>query len=100
MERNTQRINGIPTRLHRLSDDELEAHMGFAHGRIEAGEHDLEALGVESARRFSASEQPTEELPVQETRGQLRLVDFDYLSGLGHVAGNPFYTEPEPPTAA
>lgn len=50
------RINGIKTNLERLSDAELENHMSYAHDRIEASVRDLEALGVESARRFTAGE--------------------------------------------
>lgn len=50
------RINGIKTNLGRLSDVELENHMSYAHERIEASVRDLEALGIESARRFAAGE--------------------------------------------
>ena len=56
MEANVHRINGIKTHLERLSDEELENHMGFAHERIERATADLEALGIESARRFAAAE--------------------------------------------
>jgi hypothetical protein len=75
MERNVQRINGNVTRLHHLSDDELEAHMGYAHARIDAAAHDLELLGQESARRFAIADlalQDTVELPVIDAnQGQL-----------------------------
>lgn len=50
------RINGIKTHLERLSDEELENYMGYAHERIERGVQDLEALGIESALRFAVSE--------------------------------------------
>ena len=56
MERNIHRINGTKFDLARLTDEELEANMGYAHDRIEGGVRDLEALGIESARRFSADE--------------------------------------------
>lgn len=29
-----------------------------------------------------------------------KVVDFDYMRNLGHIAGNPFYEDPEPPEAA
>lgn len=56
MERNIQRINGIKTDIGKLSDEEIAAEVGYAHNRIEAGVSDLEKLGIESARRFAASE--------------------------------------------
>ena len=57
MERNVRRINGIKTDLGRLSDDELENHMQYAHERIGRATDDLDILGQESARRFDAAEQ-------------------------------------------
>lgn len=51
------RINGIKTNLERLSDAELENHMSYAHERIEGNVRDLEALGIESARRFAVGEE-------------------------------------------
>lgn len=73
------RINGIKTHLERLSDDELESHMSFAHGRVEAAGHDLELLGIESARRFAVAEHTGETAMGEliEFPGQQRLDGFD-----------------------
>lgn len=76
MERNTQRINGVSTRLHRLSEGEIESMMGFAHERIDAAAGDLEALGIESARRFAAGEALGPLATVHQLHpGQLELPD-------------------------
>lgn len=76
MERNNQRINGIPTRLHRLSDGELESMMGYAHERIDGAVSDLNHLGIESARRFSAGEALGPLATVHQLHpGQLELPD-------------------------
>jgi len=78
MERNIQRIHGIKTELHHLSDDELEAHMGYAHGRVDAAVHDLELLGQESARRFALADaalQDTVEMPAVDP-AQAQLFQF------------------------
>ena len=56
MERNVQRIDGIVVNLGALSDESLEAYMGYAHKRAERAEHDLELLGIESARRFALAD--------------------------------------------
>lgn len=66
MERNLHRINGIKMDLARLSDDEIETNMGHCHTRIDSATQDLEALGIESARRFGLAEtalQDTVEFP-------------------------------------
>lgn len=92
MERNIQRINGIKMDLGKLTDDELEANMGHAHLRISAASHDLEKLGIESARRFALAEtalQDTVELP------PLRLVPDPAQGTL--FEHNPL---PDPPEAA
>jgi hypothetical protein len=84
------RINGIKANLARYSDDELEANMGFAHERIENGVRDLEALGIESARRFALGDmalQDTVEFPAIEDPAQGKLFYF------------PVRPEPFPPAA-
>jgi hypothetical protein len=100
MERNIQRINGIKMDVGRLTDDELEANMGYAHGRADAASAELETLGVESARRFAEADTQEFEPVAPENPRQLRLVDWGYMREMGHVAGNPFYgTDPQPPAA-
>jgi hypothetical protein len=41
-----------------------------------------------------------EQAPDIQPEPVLRPVDFEYLSGLGHIAGNPFYKDPELPDDA
>lgn len=87
---NVHRINGTKLNLERLSDDELEANMGFCHDRIERATGDLEALGIESARRFALGDmalQDTVEFPAVEDPAQGKLFHF------------PVRPEPLPPAA-
>lgn len=51
MERHTERINGIPTRLHHLTNGELENNIGYAFERMNAAGHDLHTLQEELGRR-------------------------------------------------
>lgn len=86
-----QRINGIKTHLERFSDAELESSMEFAHQRIDAATHDLELLGIESARRYALADmalQDTVEFPVVEDPNQGKLFHFPVPEG------------PQPPQAA
>lgn len=53
MERHTERINGLPARLHNYSDAELEANVGFAVERRAAAQHDIDTLMGEQASRFN-----------------------------------------------
>lgn len=79
MDRNVQRVNGEVVRLHRLSDDEIETYMAGAHGRIEAATHDLEVLGIESARRYALADaalSDTVEFPAIEDPAQGKLFHF------------------------
>lgn len=98
MERNIQRINGIKMDVGRLTDDELEANMGYTHGRIDAASADLDTLGIESARRFAEAD--TAEFEAVQPEAQLRLVDWKYMRDIGHIAGNPFYEGGDLPPAA
>lgn len=84
MDRNVQRINGEVVRLHRLSDDEIETYMGSAHARIEAASHDLETLGIESARRYALADaalSDTVEFPAIEDPNQGKLFQFPTRPG-------------------
>ncbi len=56
MERNIQRIDGIKMDLSKMTDQELEQAMQYTHDRLEAHAHDMELLGIESARRFAETE--------------------------------------------
>lgn len=51
MERHTERINGIATRLHGLTNDELNNNIGYAFDRMNAAGHDLNVLQEELGRR-------------------------------------------------
>ena len=76
---NVHRISGVKMNLERLTDDELEANMGFCHDRIESAIGDLEALGIESARRYALGDmalQDTVEFPVVEDPMQGKLFHF------------------------
>lgn len=86
-----QRINGIKTHLERFSDEELERSMEYAHQRIDAATHDLELLGIESARRFALADaalQDTVEFEPIQDPNQGKLFHFPTPDG------------PTPPTAA
>lgn len=86
MESRVARINGIKTHLERLTDDELEANMGYCHDRIESAVRDLEALGIESARRYGeAALQDTVEIPVIEDPNQGKLFHFPVRADLPDI---------------
>lgn len=86
MESRVARINGVKTHLERMTDDELEAAMGYAHDRIESNVRDLEALGIESARRYGeAALQDTVEIPVIEDPNQGKLFHFPVRSDLPDI---------------
>ena len=89
MERNVQRIFGNKVALHSLSEESLEAYMGYAHDRIDDAYKDLEKLGQESARRFALAEtalQDTVETPVLDDPNQGRLF---------HLPTSPDFTPPD-----
>lgn len=46
------RINGVKMHLDKLTDTEIDNMVGYTHERIEGAVSDLEALGIESARRW------------------------------------------------
>jgi len=59
-ERLVRRINGEVTHLHRLSDEELGAHLCHAAKRLEDAQSDLEILQFELFKRMNP------ELPFEE----------------------------------
>ena len=53
VERNVQRIDGIKTHLHGLSDEELSQQLFHASARLEGAQADIETLHGELHRRFN-----------------------------------------------
>lgn len=60
MERNIQRIDGIKTHVHALSDAELAGHIGHAEARRASADNDISILTAEAHRRANV------ELPLGE----------------------------------
>lgn len=55
MDRNVQRIDGIKTHLHALSEAELAGHIEHAEARRAGAERDLAVLGAELHARHNVA---------------------------------------------
>lgn len=53
MERHTERINGIKTELHHLSNAELTSELDYARAREDEARHDIDLLQGEVFRRYN-----------------------------------------------
>ena len=66
MERHIRRIDGHLTRLHRLSNEELDNSIQHAYARLEQAQSDVDYLIFERHRRINQV-LPFGEIAVQET---------------------------------